>query len=144
MIQLLLQFGADINYANPLTGYTPLILAIGHGHIEATKLLHQFGAVLTTYDHENRSPLTHAAMVDSLPLLSFLLECDWGAKGNLQAINLRSQEIKNAFETAASLGHVKICEYLLDSTDAVLDTSYAMCVACSHGQSRMVQFLLSR
>lgn len=121
-----------------------MILATKHGHVEAAKLLQQFGATLTTLDRGQRSALTHAAAANSLPLLSFLLECDWGPKGDSNAINFRSQEIKNAFEMAASLGHVKICEYLLDSTDAVLDTSAAMFIACSHGQSRMVQFLLSR
>jgi ankyrin repeat protein len=143
MLHLLLQFGAEINYSNPLNGETALILAVKHGHLEASKLLHQYGALLTVCDRENRCALVHAAIADSVALLSFLLECDWNLRSS-DSSTIRSQAIKHAFETAASLGRVKICEYLLDSTDAVLDTSSAMCIACSHGQSQMVQFLLSR
>uniref|UniRef100_A0A915DFV5 TANC1/2-like winged helix domain-containing protein n=1 Tax=Ditylenchus dipsaci TaxID=166011 RepID=A0A915DFV5_9BILA len=108
MLQLLLQYGADIEYVHPETGETPLIVAVKHKHFEATRLLHTSTARLDVVDRQGNCALVHAA------------------------------------QAAARLGKVRICRYLLDCTDATLDTSSAMCTACASGQSEVVQFLLSR
>ncbi|KAI1704211.1 ankyrin repeats (3 copies) domain-containing protein [Ditylenchus destructor] len=141
MIQLLLQNGANIQYVNPITGKTALIIAVEHKRLEASRTLQSFGADLSVLDREGKCALVHAAEADSLPLLSFLLEVDWKGESKDE---IRSIQIKSAFEAAVRLGRVQICRYLLDCTDAVIDTSSAMCVACANGQSEVVQFLLSR
>jgi ankyrin repeat protein len=44
MIELLLQHNADPNMANFLFGRTPLHYAIDSGHIDAVKLMLEYGA----------------------------------------------------------------------------------------------------
>ncbi|KAI3415947.1 hypothetical protein GPALN_005508 [Globodera pallida] len=56
----------------------------------------------------------------------------------------RTQTIREAFEVAAERGSARVCRFLLDNTDTVLDTSRGMCIACANGRSEVVQFLLSR
>lgn len=136
MINLLIQFGANMDYVVPSSGETPLILAVRYGHLDAAQLLHQFNADLSITDTNGHCALVHAAIADSVPLLSFLLECDWsGQKWNGNAgstsqcmtnghgLRDRAQAIKQAFQTAAKLGNVRICRYLLDCTDAIVDMS---------------------
>ncbi|KAL3119289.1 hypothetical protein niasHT_000233 [Heterodera trifolii] len=58
--------------------------------------------------------------------------------------NDRSQFIREAFEAAAARGSARVCRFLLDNTDAVVDMARGMCIACANGHSEVVQFLLSR
>uniref|UniRef100_A0A0N5A5I7 ANK_REP_REGION domain-containing protein n=1 Tax=Parastrongyloides trichosuri TaxID=131310 RepID=A0A0N5A5I7_PARTI len=155
MIQLLLQFGADVDRKCHLTGSTALMEAAKKGNIEAAKILLHFGALFYNQDEEGLCALSHAAAGGHINLVIFLLE-----EPNINVINqqdklnqsnlnapiayLRSSSINKAFETAAGLGKVHICKYLLDCTDAITDMSTAMCSACTSGQSETVQFLLSR
>uniref|UniRef100_A0A7E4VTV5 ANK_REP_REGION domain-containing protein n=1 Tax=Panagrellus redivivus TaxID=6233 RepID=A0A7E4VTV5_PANRE len=145
MITLLLQFNADVNYANPINGFTPLILAVQKANVNAVRLLRDNGAKLDARDHNGASVLIHAAHTNSVALMSYLLETNWTAERDAKEKRAsRVDDLKLAFEAAASRGCVQICEFLLDCTDAITDTSTAMCVACANGQSETVQFLLSR
>ncbi|KAI1698692.1 ISXO2-like transposase domain-containing protein [Ditylenchus destructor] len=77
-------------------------------------------AAFSVLDREGKCALVHAAEADSLPLLSLLLEVDWKGENKDE---IHSIQIKSAFEAAVRLGRVQICRYLLDCTDAVIDTS---------------------
>uniref|UniRef100_A0A0K0F5L4 ANK_REP_REGION domain-containing protein n=1 Tax=Strongyloides venezuelensis TaxID=75913 RepID=A0A0K0F5L4_STRVS len=153
MIQLLLQFGAEVDYRCPCTGSTALMEASKKGNIEAAKILLQFGAIFYNQDEEGLCALSHAAAGGHINLVIFLLEesdiinhQNNINQGNFNApiAYLRSSSINKAFESAACYGKVQICKYLLDCTDAITDMSTAMCSACTSGQSETVQFLLSR
>ena len=144
MIQLLLQFNVDVDYPNPKTGQTPIFYAVQNAHLEAVRMLYEHGAKVTIYDNEKLSLLDHAAQTNSVKMMSYLLECEWSLRNQKDKGKNRSEALKKAFETAAAHGQVQICEFLLDCTDAITNTSTAMCVACANGQSDTVQFLLSR
>lgn len=145
MLKLLIQYGADPNFLNIITGDTPLGLAVAGGHLKAVKLLRNSGAKLETHI-KGTNLLVKAAENDFLEIFIFLIEdmnnSEWNNK--LYQNNIRLELMRAAFETSARCGKLRICRYLMDNTDVVLETSVAMCIACANGQSEIVQFLLSR
>lgn len=146
ILQLLLQNGADSNFLNTISGETPLGLAVAGGHLEAVKLLRKSGAKLEKCTIRGTNLLVKAAEEDFLEIFTFLLEdldnTKWNCK-EYQKYN-RLEWIRTIFETSVRCGKLRICRYLMDNRDLVLDTSVAMCIACANGQSEIVQFLLSR
>lgn len=151
MLQLLIQYGSDVNFKNARNGETPLGLAIAGIHLEAVKLLKKNGANLEQCIINGKNPLIYVAEQDSLDILKFLIEeednNDWrnsNSKSYREDKNARLEGIREAFIAAARTGKVRICRYLMDNTDAILETSVAMCIACANSRSEVVQFLLSR
>jgi hypothetical protein len=73
----LLEAGADVYYAEPLLGHTPLLLAAGHSHDETIGVLIQRGARINHQNKLGRSALSIAAAFDDPDVVSTLL--DYGA-----------------------------------------------------------------
>lgn len=143
MLQMLLEHGADPNVGAPT--FLPLKIAVSCGHLNAVKLLRKSGAQLSFGD-VSESAIVVAAERNYLEILEYLLERETSALSScsLGMVGERKTEIRAAFEAGAKCGAVRICRYLLDCTETVLDTSTAMFIACAHGQSEVVQFFLSR
>uniref|UniRef100_A0AC35FVV0 Uncharacterized protein n=1 Tax=Panagrolaimus sp. PS1159 TaxID=55785 RepID=A0AC35FVV0_9BILA len=53
MIQLLLQFNVDVNFANPKTGQTPIFSAVQKSHLDAVQILYEHGAKVNIYDNND-------------------------------------------------------------------------------------------
>jgi ankyrin repeat protein len=142
MITLLVQHGASVDYVSPTSGKTPLLIAVAENRVDAAKTLISCGASQWREDSEGKNAIVYAARHGSTELLACMLErCEDGDDGQ------GSQKVTSivaAFAEAVKSGNVEICRYILDCTPHTIDISSAMCSACTHGHTDLVQFLLSR
>jgi ankyrin repeat domain-containing protein 17 len=138
MIELLLQYNADVNASNQTTGLTPLMYAIRNRHLQSVQLLLQNGADISAKDLNQKSALIHAASSNSTEIFALIFDTDW------QSEEEQSVVVRQAFHEAIQSGNIHLCKYILDTTDISIDLSTSLMVACCSGSVNAVQFLLSK
>jgi len=72
----------DVNYADPGTGYTPLIMTSGWGNEEIAELLVCHGADVNKISNYGGTPLMRASWKGHLKMIKKLLE--WGADDTIK------------------------------------------------------------
>jgi ankyrin repeat protein len=142
MIQLLIQYNADVNACNQSNGLTPLMYAVKNKHLQAAQLLLQCGADVTAQDRENKSALIHAASVNSVELFALIFETEWPLEH--EQSDDKANEVTRAFQEAVKANNIELCTYILDKTDIPIDLSTALMVACCSRKVDVCSFLLSR
>lgn len=143
LIQLLIQYGADVNSPNQRTRVTPLMYAVTavnkqHQHVQTVRLLLECRADITLRDQRGHSVLVHAAQVKSNEIFALLFESEWPNRED------QNEEFGRAFQAAIQAGNIDLCKYLLDNTDTSIDLSTSLLSACCSGSLDVVQFLLSK
>ncbi|KAG4439975.1 hypothetical protein IFR05_004549 [Cadophora sp. M221] len=111
LIQLLLDYGADINLAGNRWGQTPLQAAVSTGSIELVQILLDRGADINdpATPSDYGTPLAMAVKTGSIPLIQLLL--DRGADINAPAEECNSE---TAFQTAILYqSNVELIQFLL-------------------------------
>ena len=101
VIEELLLMGADPNLRDTNNGYTPLLLAVHQGHLEATKVLLEKGADLYARDYRGYTALIEAVSHGHSEIISVLL--DEGINPNLGIF------------AAARTGHLEAMRILLEA-----------------------------
>lgn len=150
MVNLLLEFGADIENTNS-QGSTALILAAAKGHYEVVRQLVVSGASLGHTDNSNRCALVHAARAGKLNILKYLLSCDWISR--VASSDIPQQEaVQQALICASAQGCCEIVEELLemgpravqiDGQDSVTGET-ALVAAAKNGHIDIITCLLAR
>ncbi|KAK4238268.1 hypothetical protein C8A03DRAFT_33722 [Achaetomium macrosporum] len=74
VIRSLVQHGADISYATPISRTTPLMLAVKSGRLDIVRLLIDSGARVSTKDALGHSALFYASRAGNTDLVRLLLE----------------------------------------------------------------------
>lgn len=119
MVNLLLEFGADIENTNS-QGSTALILAAAKGHYDVVRQLVASGASLGHTDHSKRCALVHAARSGKLNILKYMLSCDWSPRTNSDDIQI-VEAVQQALVSACSQGNCEIVEELLEVSQVEID-----------------------
>ncbi|KAJ7388702.1 hypothetical protein OS493_036141 [Desmophyllum pertusum] len=132
LVDLLLQFGANVNQPNAY-GETPLHLACQAASLTFLHKFLEIGAELRAEDSAGRTCIHHAAKSGSVLKLHYLAACGLSLK-------TRDNKGQTALHTAAEQGQLEACEYLLrhkrfpadirDSTNATplhIAAKYAHC-----------------
>lgn len=104
---------ASIDVARPTTGWLPVHLAAGRGHVETVGRLLKLGAMVDARGADGDTPLMHAAAGGNLETVRFLLSS--GAK-----VDTTSRFAATALHFAAGNGRAEIVTHLL-STGARAD-----------------------
>lgn len=149
MVNLLLEFGADVEKSNN-QGCTALILAAIKGHYEIVQQLVASGSSLGQTDTQKRCALVHAALNGHSHVVKYLLACDWLPHETRNDSSLLNSS-KQALVSAASRGHSSIVEELLltmpeldiDAIDYITGES-SLTIASSNGHTDTLSILLSR
>ncbi|XP_050337219.1 protein TANC2 isoform X2 [Bactrocera neohumeralis] len=148
MVNLLLEFGADVSLTNS-QGCTPLILAAIRGHADVVRLLVAAGSSLGQTDTTQRCALVHAARTGRLNVVKYLLACDWTPRPNSQDVSL-SAALQQSLIAAAAQDHVSIVEDLLEVDGIDVNLIDEACgelpltAAARNGCSDTVAILLSK
>lgn len=132
--------------------------AASAGHLEAVRLLVDNGGWFNHVDRTESCSLVLAARHGHLPVLEFLVSCEWeagpvtassGICPPQQRLGLR-EAAQQAAVAAAAAGHLDILEYLLDMTEVrvnVADTLLGetpLGAAAAAGRRDCCQILLKR
>jgi ankyrin repeat protein len=149
MVNLLLEFGADIEKTNN-QGFTPLILAATKGYYEIVQQLVASGSSLGQTDAQKRCALVHASLNGHTQIVKFLLACDWFSPST-QDYSTLMNSAKQSLVAAASRGHSSIVAELLatlpdldvDAVDYITGES-SLTISSSNGHIDTVSVLLSR
>lgn len=110
MVNLLIEFGADVNCRNA-DGITPLMFACQKGRSEVARTLVQHGATVNAVDNGDKSALVYAAEHGHLDILELLVACDW----DMASISLENslglvEAAQQATVVAASKGNIKVSQ----------------------------------
>ena len=105
IVELLIENGADVNYADEGEFRTALMMASHHGHAEIVQLLLKHGADVNAEDDYNATSLTRAAEEGHLEIVHLLLE--YGANPNV-----REERGKIASELAEESKHFEVAEFI--------------------------------
>lgn len=149
MVNLLLEFGADVEKTNN-QGCSPLILAAIKGHYEIVQHLVASGSSLGQTDSQKRCALVHAALNGHSHVVKYLLACDWLPHETRNDSTLLNSS-KQALVAAAGRGHSSIVEELLmtmpeldvDTVDYITGEN-SLTISSSNGHTDTVSILLSR
>ncbi|CAH1729763.1 unnamed protein product [Chironomus riparius] len=149
MVNLLIEFGADVEKANN-QGSTPLIIASIKGHFEIIQQLVTTGSYLGQTDTQQRCALVHAALNGHSHIVKYLLSCDWIQHESRNDMSLMDAA-KQALVSASSRGHTSIVEDLLlslpeldiDAIDFITGEN-SLTIGSSNGHTETVSLLLSR
>jgi ankyrin repeat protein len=138
----LLQRGTDPNASDTFDGFTALISASFHGHLNVARCLIEAGAekdikVTNEYpvSHEGTTALMLACLNGHTPIVRLLVET--GANINLNAVDGGS----TAIGFAASAGHLAIVNFLLDAGAKLPNGVLYGCV--KHAHPRIVERLIA-
>lgn len=148
MVNLLLEFGADIENTNS-QGSTALILASARGHYDVVRQLVASGASSGHTDNSKRCALVHAARAGKLNIIKYLLSCDWLARANSDDIQL-AEAVQQALVCAASEGFCEMVEELLEVSQVKIDGQdsitgeTALVAAAKNGHIDIITCLLAR
>ena len=107
-LRRLLAAGADVNCT--IHGYTPLLLSLVRGELEAARCLLEAGADVSRPEQgrQQRQPLHHAACLGDVALLTGLLRR--GA-----SVHATDAALLSPLHCAASAGHLTTTELLIDA-----------------------------
>lgn len=111
IVQLLIQFGADVNAWNLLQDSNPLIMAIWGGHDQVTRLLLEAGANPNVKDSEGNSPLRFSVNQENVEVVKLLLK--YGVQSTLDRAGGFGG--MNALGIAVHKMNIPIIEILLDA-----------------------------
>lgn len=136
MVNLLLEFGADVERTNS-QGCTPLILAAIKGHCDVVRQLVSAGSCLGQTDTQQRCALVHAAMNGNLQIVKYLMASDWNQREGAKSDVDLDEASQQALIAAASQGHSSIVEDLLDMPEVDVNA-----VDCITGNNTLTSFLL--
>ena len=143
MIQLLVEFGANLNLASDAAGVTALMKATQTGHYDIVAFLLKSGAEINATDSKGSTTLVYAAKYGHNDILQLLLSQPWPQAGCSLATSGRE-----ALVVAAKEGHLDVLETLINhpSVDVNepcgLSNEVALCAAASHGQLGSCQILI--
>ncbi|KAI6235274.1 hypothetical protein M3Y95_00034200 [Aphelenchoides besseyi] len=147
LIQLLLQYGANVNEVNQLTSLTPLMEAVIHKNEETVRFLIECNANTSIRDSNGKTALVHAATVECVSMFVSIFETEpleSEGKADKSESNDRAAEVRLTFDQAVQCGNIELCRYILDKTDVVVDLNNAILIACCSGKQSTIQFLCSR
>ena len=142
MIQLLAEFGANLNAADP-HGATALMKATQNGHFEIVDFLIKSNAEVNTTDSKGSTALVYAAKYGHNEVLQLFLSSPWPSAGC--SLDTTARE---ALVVAAKEGHLDIMETLINSQTVEvnkpcgLSGELALCTAAHQGQLGSCQILL--
>uniref|UniRef100_A0A182W197 Uncharacterized protein n=1 Tax=Anopheles minimus TaxID=112268 RepID=A0A182W197_9DIPT len=148
MVNLLLEFGADVEQTNS-QGCTSLILASARGHCDVVRQLVAAGSFLGQTDTSQRCALVHAAIAGRLQVVKYLVACDWIPRPASNDVTLE-QAAQQALTAAAGQGNTDIVEDLLDMGEVqvnrldVITGETALTTACTNGHTETIATLLNR
>uniref|UniRef100_A0A182M6Z2 Orc1-like AAA ATPase domain-containing protein n=1 Tax=Anopheles culicifacies TaxID=139723 RepID=A0A182M6Z2_9DIPT len=148
MVNLLLEFGADVEQTNS-QGCTALILASARGHCDVVRQLVAAGSFLGQTDTSQRCALVHAAIAGRLQVVKYLVACDWIPRTGSNDVTLE-QAAQQALTAAAGQGNTDIVEDLLDMGEVqvnrldVITGETALTTACTNGHTETIATLLNR
>lgn len=106
-VQLLLNFGADINVLGKDTGFSPVHIAVLNGNIDHLKLLIEHHADIHIADAKGCTPMHIAANSGELNALQVLVKAT-------ASVNVVDHSSWTPLHHAASKGHYHCVKYLLD------------------------------
>ncbi|KAF1318972.1 Tkl protein kinase, partial [Globisporangium splendens] len=140
ILDFLLEHGARITDADPVSGDTPLHAACAHGHLAIVQWLVENGAVVDAVNHQNQTPLVVAATQLHFRVLQYLVStagADAARLGQLPGrVGLR----------CAVQGKLRLLEYFLDNDMALYNKRgnrvNLLQSAVSGGHYGMTQYLL--
>ena len=98
---------------------TPLIVAAMHNHTEVIKVLLQLKANIRAYDLDGGHAAYYAASAGHLGALKMLVEADENV------INLVGVEGAPALLAAVDGGHVDVCKYMVEETNACVNATFS-------------------
>lgn len=141
-IEVLLQYGIEVEAITTGTGSTPLHIATMNGNLEAAELLiDKGGASLDARQADNFTPLMLAANGGFLSLVQMFLKK--GADPEAVGAHLRT-----AIHVAALNGHASIISELIkfgaDKNNKTDNGSTALLLACNGGHDEAVEILLAK
>lgn len=148
MVNLLLEFGADVENSNS-QGSTALMLAAAKGHYDVVRQLVASGSALGHTDNSKRCALVHAARNGKLNVLKYLLACDWIRRADSNDL-CRRDGVQQALISAAVQGFTEIVEELLESPECDVDAQdpiacdTALIAAAKNGHIETITSLLAR
>ncbi len=144
MIQLLSEFGANVNATNS-EGITALMVAAAKGCVPIVQCLVNNGAALNATDSKGSTALVFAARYGHLSVVSVLLSYDWPNAGcQLEGT------VQEALIIASREGHQDILETLLNcdrvniNNQCTLSGETALCAAAAAGKKDCCKLLLKR
>ena len=136
----LIQNRGNINFQDPETKLTVLMMAAHNGQTEVVRYLLEWGAAMDLADNHDWTSLIHAARNNHLRVVELLLE----SKAN----HTRTDEnLCTALMAAADKGHLEVVlalaavpPFRLDQTSKFEDS--ALTLAARNGHAHVVEFLL--
>jgi hypothetical protein len=140
IVRLLLDAGADINAASPLTGTTALAHASMKGHQDVVRLLLEQGAVVDAPTNSGATPLIFAASEGHIDCVRLLL----AFHANVNAATKRGM---TALMYAARQGSVEMAQALLNAgadADARTRSGRTALVWAEKGNHQTVAMLLQQ
>ena len=102
ILRLLLEYGADVNTQNEMTGKTLLHICIEKHYYKLTKILLEFGADTTRKTDDGYTPLLTATYIGDFNMVKLLLEYD-----------TKVIDIDMCKDVAYFHGYTDICELLI-------------------------------
>uniref|UniRef100_K3WQ36 Uncharacterized protein n=1 Tax=Globisporangium ultimum (strain ATCC 200006 / CBS 805.95 / DAOM BR144) TaxID=431595 RepID=K3WQ36_GLOUD len=140
ILDFLLEHGARITDADPITGDTPLHAACAQGHLLMVQWLVESGAVVDAVNHKNQTPLMVAAGQLHFRVLQYLV-----STARADAARLRQLPGRVALQCAAQ-GKLRLLEYFLENDVALYNKRgnfvNLLQSAVSGGHYGMTQYLL--
>ena len=121
MVQVLLEFGADVAVTNASEGTSALSFAAARGHLDILRaLLQHGGAPVNAVDRNDVSALVAAARAGHLDVVGHLVSnCEWTTDAVLD-LGL-NEAVQQAMVAAAHHGHEQVLEFLLDMSEVKAD-----------------------
>ena len=141
MVNHLIEHGADVNNKGGLEG-TPLHYAVKSGPLEINKCLVQHGADVSHKTILRNTPLHKSIQDGSIQIAKYLVE--HGAD-----VNCANSKEETPLDLAAKMRSLEMVEYLFENNGKVTrvddDTwSKILYLACEHGMSSVIEYLLER
>ena len=131
--------GTEVDAADPVQGYTALLMAAYNGHADVVKLLIDNNAKVDARDREGKTPLIHASSGPFAKAAGLLID------GGADVDAAESTEGFTSLMTAAALGQTEVVQLLLrrgaDKNLSDADGDTALSHAKNAGHQEIVKLL---